>query len=300
MNSFKHLNQFVKMNKRFKVLFLLFSFLFVFGFSQNPKFKNKKIYVSKENFKRKFEASDSLGNIIIGKDTLIEVLSHPDLKGIPVRYEYKDSTFLEEYKKVAFQLYHKDSADTKTMKYWKTPIKIYFSEGMDKKVIKNIMSFTKEIEGAVDSLNISRVKNINEANYFIYYDDDFQFSQKLEKYRKSDYSIYWNKKSQIYKGYMRIIRKRMFSNKLAQEKIKDLFFGSLGWFKRSHELGCNSYFSNCYSENKQMSEFDKQLLQYHYSYGICKGTTKLSFEAQHKRHKKSLKDGRTDIYIINN
>lgn len=300
MNLQKTLNPFAHMNNCSLILILIFNLFPFLNFSQNEINKPKKLYVSQEHFNERFKVNDSLDFVIIGKDTLIEILTHPGLQGTPVRYEYKDSTFLEHYKKVAFRLYHKDSADTKTMKYWKDPINIYFSESIDRKVVKNVLSFAVTISENVDSLNISRVRHINEANFVIYYDDDYQYSNNLSSYKKSDYSIFWNKKSQIYKGYIRLVRKRMFSDKLVAEKIKDLLFGSLGWFNRSYQYSCDSYFSDCYSENKVLSDFDMELLKYHYSYGICKGTTKKSFEEQHKIHKENLDKGKSNTFIINN
>ena len=61
-------------------------------------------------------------------------------------------------------------------------------------------------------------------------------------------------------------------------------------FLPNEELSCNSYFSNCYSDNKILTEKDMELLKYHYSYGICKGTTRKIFEEQHKRAKDAIKN----------
>ena len=276
-------------NYRLITSFFLFIF-FVNGFSQDAVLAKKKIYVPQNLFKEIYKTKDSLGFIVHDNDTLIEVLDYKKPNGAPVPYEYKDSTFLDLYKKVAFKIKHKDSADTKPMKYWKNPIKIYFSESVDKSVIKDVMSFTQLIDSKVDSLNISRVKNLNQANYIIYYDDDFQFNPNIENYKKSDYSIYWNGNNQIYRGYIRIVKSKMYSNKLATQKIKSLFFSSLGWFIPQSELACESFFSSCYSSTKQFSAIDEALLKYHYSYGICKGTTRKVFEAQHEDAKQKLKE----------
>ncbi|WP_179349179.1 hypothetical protein [Winogradskyella pacifica] len=282
-------------------IFLLFYLLFFLNvFSQNRQISvHKDYYVPKTSFKEKYKPIDSIGYLIRDGDTLIKVPTLIQPKGTPVPYEYKDSTFLEYYKKIAFNPIHKDSSDTKPMKYWKAPIKIYFSETINNKVIRDFMKFTKLLDSKIDSLSISRVKELNEANYIIYDDNSFQYEAKLNSDR-SDYWIYWNNKNQINKSFIRIVNQREFSNKLAAEKMKDLFFSTLGWFRKTYELGCDSYFSNCYSENKYLSEFDEALLKYHYSYGICKGTTRTFFEEQHRTSKKILENHHTKILIYQN
>lgn len=259
-------------------------------FAQN--INKKRFAVPIEHFKKKYEPKDSLGFIVYEGDTLIRVTHYKAPKGVAVPYEYKDSTFLNLYKKLVFREIHKDSANSKPMKYWKNKIKIYFSKGISRSIIREIMDFTNRIDKEVDSLKISKVNSIENSNFIIYYDTDYEFKSEIKNKKASDYWITWNDKNQIEKGYIRILKGKMFSEKLATQKIKTLFVGSLGWFNLSDDLSCDNYLSNCYSDNKHLTKIDIEILKYHYSYGICKGTRRNAFEEQHERCKELIKQGK--------
>lgn len=275
-------------NKKLFILsvFLLASFYII---GQEERQINKRYYIPKKIFEQKYNPQDSIGFRVRGNDTLIGVVNFIKPKGTPIPYEYKDSTFLELYKKIAFNPIHKDSTNSKPMKYWKDGIKIFFSKSMSKSIINEVMVFANTIDKAVDSLKISRVKSIEDSNYIIYYNSDYEYLNELKNKKISDYWISWNGKNQIERGYVRIVKDQMFSNRLATQMIKEQLFGTLGWFNRRNELDCNNYFAKCYSDNKHLTTLDIELLKYHYSYGICKGTRKKTFEEQHKRSKENLK-----------
>ncbi|MTE25518.1 hypothetical protein [Winogradskyella ouciana] len=239
----------------------------------------------------KYQSKDSLGFIVRDGDTLIRVENYIESKSPSVPYEYKDSTFLELYKKIAFQPIHKDSSNTKPMKYWKDDIRIYFSENMSKSVIRDVMEFAHKIDEEVDSLKITKVKKIEDSNYVIYYDTDYEYLNEIKNKKKSDYWISWNGKNQIERGYLRIVKSRMFSEKLTTQKIRELFFGTLGWFYLQDDLDCDNYVANCYSDSKHLTAIDLEILRYHYSYGICKRTSLKTFEAQHRQCKENLRKG---------
>ena len=258
----------------------------------------KRFAIPIEHFREKYESKDSIGFLIYEGDTLIRVNHYKAPKGVRVPYENRDSTFLSIYKKLAFRPSHKDSSDSKPMKYWKNEIKIYFSSGISKSTQKSVMDFANKISEVVDSLKINKVKTIENSNYIIYYDSDYEYlnSQKSKKY--SDYWLTWNSKNQIDRCYLRIKKDQMFSEKLAQNRIKELFFGTLGWFNLSDELDCENYSSNCYSDTKHLTKIDLEILKYHYSYGICKGTRLKTFEAQHNRCQDLIKEGKSPGMFI--
>lgn len=259
---------------------------------QTPK---SRAYIPKQLFEEKYSPNDSIGYIIRDNDTLIGVENYIKPKGIPVPYEYKDSTFLEVYKKIAFWPIHKDSADSQTMKYWKDDLKIYFSPNITKSIIKDVMKFAGKIDKEVDSLKIIKVENIEDSNYVIYYNTDYEYLEKMKNKKSSDYWVFWNGKNQIERAYIRIVKDQEFSEKLIKQKIKELFFGTLGRFKWQNELACEHYFSNCHSDEKHLTTLDLELLKYHYSYGICKGTSLLTFEEQHRRSKEVLTKDNTKV-----
>ncbi|WP_040278470.1 hypothetical protein [Psychroserpens damuponensis] len=274
---------------------LSFALLFLFSitcFSQRkPKVVERHytpLEVYHETYKTPLTKKDSLNFIVRNDKTLVLITKKMKTKGTYVDYVFKDSTFLNQYKKVAFN--HKsDSIDNETsMKYWKKDIKLFFAKSISKKEKKSILSFAKEISKKVDSLHIYEAKNHSDSNYTIYYSSDYEYDVNLKKYNNANFWVYWYNNNQLYKGAIKINNEKYFSESLRIAKIKELLFQSLGYFELSNELNCNSYFSNCFSENKQITDFDYELLQYHYCYGICKGTSLGTFEAQHESVKETM------------
>ncbi len=284
------------MNKKILLILLLISSFF--SYSQHTKGLKKtehlrtvymKIKDYKNKYKKQLTKTDSLNFKIINNDTLIKVTNYKSPKGVPVDYEFKDSLFLNYYKKIAFN--HKnDSVSSKTkMIYWKKPIKIYFSKSIKGKTKKSFLKFTSYLSKNIDSLNISEVRKVENSNYIIYYKGDFEYESRMYNYKNTDYYMYWNGNNQIYKCALKIDSENNFNEKLRLYNMKDYFFRSLGNFKLSNEFKCESFFSNCYSNQKRITNFDLALIKYHYSYGICKGTDLKTFEEHHKKAKKIMK-----------
>ncbi|MGB6269334.1 MAG: hypothetical protein WBF67_10030, partial [Olleya sp.] len=128
------------------------------------------------------------------------------------------------------------------------------------------------------------------SNYIIYYSNGYNYESKLENSKYSDFYIYWkNRGSIIYKGVIKINEDQLFNEALRLNKMKSLFISTLGYFTFNNELDCENFFSGCYKEDISLSDFDLEVLKYHYSYGICKGTYISTFNEQHERAKKTLK-----------
>lgn len=286
----------INKTKMKSILSLLIIFCLSFSsFSQKKREVIKRTYVPmlwyKTTYKTSLTKKDSINFKFKDQDTLVLITKKMETIGTYVDYVYKDSLFLDQYKKVAFN--HKnDSIDESTsMKYWKNDIKIFFSKSVSKKERKSILSFTKEISKNVDSLNIYEAKNHADSNYIIYYTNDYEYEPSLKNFNNADFWVYWNNNSnQLNKGAIKINNEKYFSESLRIAEIKVLLFQSLGYFKLSKEYNCDSYFSNCYSNNKHITDFDYELLQYHYCYGICKGTSLETFETQHESVKTMMNE----------
>ena len=264
---------------------------------------NRVVYMKIKDFKKKnkkitLSKSDSLNIVYIHNDTLIKIENYQQPKGVSVAYEYKDEAFLKQYKKIAFN--HKEGrlSYKTTMKYWKKPIKIFFSKSIKKSTKKKFLKFTSLLSKKTDSLHISEVKKIEDSNYIIYFKGDFEYESRMQNKEHTDYYMYWNRKNQIYKCALRINSENNFNESLRLYAMKDYFFRTLGYFKLSNEFKCESYFSDCYSKNKYITDFDLALLQYHYSYGICKGTDLKTFEEQHKRSKENYTKKNHQMHFI--
>lgn len=263
------------------------------------QYSNTDFFVPIAIFKSNYKKTDSIGFIMSKNDTLIMVKRFKPKSNNRVKYELRDSTFLSYYTKVAFKYKSKDCTDTQTMKYWKKPIKIFFAKNVHNTVVKSFMNFVKDIDKNIDSLSITRVKKLEESNYVIFNNESYQYDTRINQKKAADYYIEWNGKSQITRGALRYDLNKLLSLKLRVQRIKELFIGSLGWFLTSNSLECDSFFANCYSDRKHMTTLDWQLLKYHYSYGICKGTTLKEFEKQHRESKKLIEEngGIINVYF---
>ncbi|OBX19690.1 MULTISPECIES: hypothetical protein [Bizionia] len=282
------------MNKFFTLLFLLGTI----SISQAQHHTNdtvRKMYVSLKGYRMTFKTpltkQDSLTFQFRENDTLVLINANMYPKGTSVPYEYKNETFLKYYKKSAFRSSGVDSLDqNQGMRYWKDPIKVFFSESVSRKTKKDFMSLAKEISNQVDSLHISEVKKVEESNYVVYFFGDYEYDALMKNYTYTDYYLHWNNRNQIYRCGLKLDTAVYFNETLITEKLKELFVGTLGHFKFINDLSCESYLSNCYSKNKQLTDLDIEILQYHYSYGICKGTSLKDFEEQHKKAKNVLEE----------
>jgi hypothetical protein len=278
-------------------------FLCSIVYSQKQPETIRKVYINLETYNKTYDRPltkrDTLNFLFKDNDTLvlIENQNYKRKIGVAVPYEYKDSTFLHYYKKIAFN-HPKDSVNKNTtMKYWKDDIRIFFSKSVSKKTRKDLMSFAKTIDKAVDSLSISEVKKVEDSNYVIYYFGDYDYEAKLSNIKNSSDYSWWNH-NKLYRHSIKLDTKKYFSEQLIQYKLRDYFIKSLGYFNLIKDFDCESYFSDCYSANKKLTELDIELLKYHYSYGICKGTSLETFEEQHKKAKEILSnDGHSLIFI---
>lgn len=244
---------------------------------------------------------DSIGFNIIKNDTLIMINGYEE-KGVKVLYEEKDSIFLERYKQLVFnkKYQNKEERLKPTMKIWKDEVKIYFDKSVSKYNSKKLSEFIHFLDKEIDSLKITVVKDKDKSNYFIYSISDTNEVNLDARIRGNDgYYLLWNNKQNIYSCSLKINEKKNLNEEQILTYLKINFIRSLGYFYQ--ELGnsdCNSYFSICKSDKKEFGKKDLEILKYHYSYGICKGSNIETFEKNHKDAKEALKKGNTKFYFL--
>lgn len=274
---------------------LLLFFLFSFS-SYAQKTIVKKSYVKYKDYKAAKGNTqftmDSIGFKIVNNDSLVEI-APVEIKGVDVPYEYKDSLFLKEYKKL---VYNKDNQKIKlnkkaTMKYWKSEIKVYFDSTVTNRNRRELTKFFKFLDKEIDSLKISLVNDKTKSNYFIYFinkPDDINWEERI--YSKTDgYYESWDGKQRIYNCTLKLDTQKIYNQKQQITALKKQFLYSLGNFYGIQNRDCKSYFSTCFSIDKELTSEDLELLKYHYSYGICKGTDLETFENNHKKAQELLK-----------
>lgn len=248
-------------------------------------------------------AIDSIGFRIIQNDTIITVSGY-ETKGVKVPYEEKDSIFLERYKEIVYNKKYQNKTQKilPTMKTWKNEIKIYFDKSVNRQTIKKFVEFTKYLDQEVDSLKITLVKDKEKSNYFIYgmkNTSDVNLDPRISE--REGYYLEWNNKQNIYSCSLKLNIQNPLSKEQIITSLKMNFIRSLGYFYlQRNYLDCTSYFSSCSSDKKEFGKNDLEILKYHYSYGICKGTDLIVFEKNHKDAKEILKKGNSKIEFIHN
>ena len=287
-------------------VFLLFAFSSLI-FSQHNQLNSysKATYMLYKNYKSLKKSGDkvidSIGFNIIKNDTLIMIIGYKE-KGVKVLYEEKDSIFLERYKQLVFnkKYQNKEERLKPTMKIWKDEVKIYFDKSVSKYNSKKLSEFIHYLDEEIDSLKITVVKDKDKSNYFIYSISDTNEVNLDARIRGNDgYYLLWNNKQNIYSCSLKINEKKNLNEEQILTYLKINFIRSLGYFYQ--ELGnsdCNSYFSICKSDKKEFGKKDLEILKYHYSYGICKGSNIETFEKNHKDAKEALKKGNTKFYFL--
>lgn len=287
-------------------VFLLFAFSSLI-FSQHNQLNSysKATYMLYKNYKALKKSGnkviDSIGFNIIKNDTLIMINGYEE-KGVKVLYEEKDSIFLERYKQLVFnkKYQNKEERLKPTMKIWKDEVKIYFDKSVSKYNSKKLSEFIHYLDEEIDSLKITVVKDKDKSNYFIYSISDTNEVNLDARIRGNDgYYLLWNNKQNIYSCSLKINEKKNLNEEQILTYLKINFIRSLGYFYQ--ELGnsdCNSYFSICKSDKKEFGKKDLEILKYHYSYGICKGSNIETFEKNHKDAKEALKKGNTKFYFL--
>ena len=279
------------------------SFIFAQHNNLNPakqgSFMNYKSFKALKKDSNK--AIDSTGFMIIKGDTLISVSGY-ESKGVEVPYEEKDSIFLDRYKQLVFnnKYQKKEVKLVPRMKIWKDEIKIYLDKSVSKSNSKELIAFVKYLDKEVDSLKISFVKDKEKSNYFIYAIENLtELNLDLRIKGIDGYYLQWNNKQNIYNGSLKINNQNNLSKEQIVTNMKINFIRSLGYFYQDYSNSdCTSYFSTCKSDKKEFGKKDLEILKYHYSYGICKGTNIETFEKNHFDAKAALKKGNTKFYFL--
>lgn len=289
--------------------YLVFLLFLIFNFTASAQDTTViRRYVNISYFKesgKQLTKQDSLNFRIQGKDTLVPVPEDYgtfDREGtVRVKYEPRDSAFLETYKNVVFGNHIKNIRPNQTMKLWKEDVKILFDSSVPQKHKKNLLEFASEISSGIDSLNIYEVASRDEANYFVFYrnsEDEFDFEPRITN-PPGGYYINWNKNQQIDRGVLKVNAHHLKDQEAQLNLLKDQFLGSLGHFHNSPDFSCSSYFSKCKADKRTFGRMEKEILKYHYSYGICKGVNLETFEKLHQRMKARLEeDPNAQLFLI--
>lgn len=276
---------------------LLVTFLLTMNlcFSQKKsRIHRERAYISIDQYRniyKKTITKKDIKNLIIKDGDSLIFISNKEFykKGVSVPYQPKDSNFLEIYKDVVYQKYNLNKSKNKRknfMRLWRIPIKIYFAKSLDLEYKEAIIKTSNLLSNKIDSLNISFVNDIEKSNYIIYQVDknnSYRYEKRMSKNQYIDYFLYW-KNNKIYDGKLEVnLTKFKNQSKYTNVSyINQVFFKSLGRFYESDRMSKGSVLFKKNTNRKSITKEDIEILKYHYSFGICKGTDLEKFEEQHK------------------
>ena len=255
---------------------LFISLFFSLGFSSLAQ--EKKYYsVSKNN-------SNIDDYIVLKKDTLFA----NNKKSFLIDFENKQDYLY--YKSIVFPYSKKGP-----LMQWKSEIKIYMNENIDKYIRKNFKNFIKSFP-AIKNLKISLVKDIEDANYYITTTSQLKSiytDQKLtdkELKNKLYYNFYYTieRKGSSFKSCIfEFDPNKIFDRKVFLRKMKKVFFNTLGQFMtRTFYRDETSLLSRRDSITDYITSFDKKILNYHYQ-NICNYKVyRKDFIINHKSYEK--------------
>ena len=264
-------------------------------FSQKKnRMHRERAYISIDQYRniyKKTITKEDLEKLIIRDGDSLIFISNKEFykKGVSVPYLPKDPVFLETYKDVVYQKYNLNKSKNKRkdfMRLWRIPIKIYFAKSLDLEYKKAIIKTSNLLSKRIDSLNISFVNDIEKSNYIIYQVDknnSYRYEKRMSKNQYIDYFLYW-KNNKIYDGKLEVnLTKFKNQSKYTNVSyINQVFFKSLGRFYESDRMSKGSVLFKKNTNRKSITKEDIEILKYHYSFGICKGTDLEKFEEQHK------------------
>lgn len=247
---------------------IIFFFITINCFSQKSTNEICRSYKSIKDVK---DQNITLKNAIFLKHDTLIVSKKIIANSYRVNFKNLDTILLNEYKNIVFgKEKHRlrYSKEKKTIKRWNSVIKVYFDKSVSKYLKNELNSLFKELNKNIELLKITVVTSKETSNYFIY---SINSKKNVELYPniKSKagvaYNFLKNGHNIIYSGALRI-NTSIFYNKDQQSlKMKELFIGSLGIFNKSTSLPCDSYLSDCYSINKELTKIDIDLLKIHYT-----------------------------------
>ncbi|QED37527.1 hypothetical protein FK178_07225 [Antarcticibacterium arcticum] len=293
--------------KLFLTILLITFCLPVVAQVQNKTNVIKSVYIPLKAYKatgKTLTAQDTLDFRFNKNDTLVKMPEDYDIeahaKGIRVPYEFKNEEFLKVYKNTVFNDDVKSPRKKPTIKIWRDEIKIYFEPTVPRSHRKELMTMANQLSAEIDSLNITQVRNRGKANYLVYYITDksnLDLEPRITDPKKG-YYIHWNGRQQIERAMLKVDSRLLFNEEDQIENLKSTFFMSLGMFHLTRQVPHNSFLSYS-SIGKELTSIDKEILKYHYSYGICKGTTLEAFANTHASYLEMIKENpNSKLYVV--
>lgn len=256
--------------------FLLILVVNVYSQSDSLKMNHKKKFVSIATI----EASNMESNsekIIIDNDTLIDISSKSNLSSLLDRTIINDTKFLRQYRYIVFRSFNTSKNSTVRLVQWNAPVVIYLDKAIPKIIKEEFKAFISQFKG-INNLSITISSEIDDANYLVtlvnekiqvYTEDqlkNYDEDQKKElTFLNMTYNLINDNNDKYYCATLKINKASVLEDPNTITKLKKAFFMSLGSFTEVLISNKESFLNSSYINNKEISEFDKNILKVHYN-----------------------------------
>ncbi len=246
---------------------------------------------------KELTTQDSLDFRFHRSDTLVKMPADyepPKIEhGFELNYEFRKPEFLELYKDIVFY------NDSQHLRLWEDEIKMFFNPSVPEKHRIALGDFAAGLSAAVDSLKISEVQTLEDANFHIYYTnsrDTINYEPHLKKFT-AGYYVYWNNRNRLERGFIKVDTDAIKDPVYQIANLKNQFFNSLGMFHDSRQAKSPGYLS-IFKGIRSLTSLDMEILKYHYSYGKPNGVDRKGFDKFHLEIQEIYqKDPSAKIYI---
>ena len=199
------------------------------------------------------------------KILVILILNFLIFPGFCHEIEY-DKFFQKNYTKIA--IYPRYDNNFGRVKKWSQDIKIFFEGKNIPELEEEIMKTYKRVSDYLNGIDLEIVNNKEEANYIVFFDST-NYSIDIDKY-----SNLWDNNGNIFQGRIYLNTDRIFNREFQKLAVMELFLKSLGCLGCSNKLPAESIFSSKYIINRKITDFDLEVIKFHYSNYVQNGMTK--------------------------
>ena len=231
---------------------------------------NKKDFVSIETLNRA-DRNKIEDYFITDNDTLVNLrneISKEELK-LFCHY-YTDDTLISNYKTAVF--HYASNKDKKQKSYqWNCDIDVYVDSAIPKKIKKDFIKFYSSLNH-INNLKINFVNDVEESNYIIKLSDTLISNYKMGRHKNPElhplskiaYNMLADDNKKFLGGIAKIDLDHLSDKSLLLQKLKQMFFISLGQFIVNETFHETSLLSPNYKNNETISNEDLDLLKIHY------------------------------------
>jgi len=183
----------------------------------------------------------------------------------------------EYFLDIAFGMEYGDNSNS--IKKWISDILLFVKNPEQKELVEELNKVINEINFISPAIQIRRVLKEKESNFVVFFSSKENYSRfepSAKSYLKDNYGfvwIYWNNRSEIYKGSMYVDVERNDDVNCMKHLLREELTQGLGLLQDSYKYS-DSIFYQDWSCSTYYSAIDKKILKYFLDSRIKPGMTK--------------------------